>query len=350
MNNKIKSSDIERWVSRHFEYKKRRQGTQIIICNPFDGDSGWHFNISLQPVKSKKSDKVGYWVHDWRPDKRQWDGSFVKFVSRYKNVSYFEALKEVTGSKFTAQSVLQDLRSQNNKIDEEDQEIEQVIAMPEGSKPIGGGDSKMHKMAINYLNKRTITMDVAKANYIHYNGPSIVFPYIEYGEVVYWQSRSILSKEFLFPEADKSDFIYGFDNVEPNEVIFITESIFDALTVGDNCVATGGADIVGKQFRKIKATNPKTVVLVPDNDSAGISSLRLNKNRIEGHLGNIKMAYCLPPRSDNPELKDWNSWDQEMGRGWSRKYIEKNSKLLSLKDLIRPYVGSVQTSNTVDKI
>ena len=82
---KLTSDQIENWVARHFEYKRRKGGDELLICNPFvPGDNKYKFNISTVAKESKRTKHSNYWVHDWRPSAQQYNGSFLKFVQRYK--------------------------------------------------------------------------------------------------------------------------------------------------------------------------------------------------------------------------------------------------------------------------
>ena len=168
----------------------------------------------------------------------------------------------------------------------------------------------------------------------------VIFPYIEYDEVVYWQGRSSssFSKEFLFPNQSQSDlgkshFIYGFDNAEVGCPLIITEAIFCALTLGPGGVASGGADLMPNQLRKIKMLNPSYIVLAPDNDKAGKASLYNNWKLLSPYY---KTYYILPP----DPYKDWNDHvklanDKEKKLKELRQFVVKEKKLLTLKDVIK---------------
>ena len=338
---KIKPAQIKSWVSKHFEYKSASNGRQVRICSP-DDDAGWHLWINLELAKSKRNGKVDYWVHDFRPNHRQWDGSFVRFVQQYKKISYFGALKEICGNKNNAIEILREAKSDNGQSAESDAQEpeEKLVKLPQNSKLASDGKGKAHQIALNYLKQRLVSVESIKIHQIHYTSSSLIFPYIEYGMVVYWQQRSIINKQFLFPDAKetksaKTDFLYGFDDVEPGQAVFVCESIFDCLSLGANTVALGGAVIAGRQLRKLRALNPSAIILVPDNDRAGISSLAYNHERLTSVFGDIR--YCLPPKG-KLDLKDWNEYDQAYGAGWSRQYISENMETLNMLSKLRPTV------------
>jgi DNA primase len=153
---------------------------------------------------------------------------------------------------------------------------------------------------------------------------------MEYDEVVYWQSRELLDKMFMFPDLEttglaKTDYLYNFDEVlQPCECLVVVESIFNCLSIGEDCVATGGAKIPdrAKQIIKLKLLDPKVIVLAPDNDEAGLTSLRDNYYILKDHF---RLAYCLPPKG-----LDWNDLDVKNGHGTARRYIEGYTKQLDL--------------------
>jgi hypothetical protein len=49
---------IEAFVAHYFDFKARKNGRELVICNPFDGDADFHFNVS----------KAKGVCHDWHGD------------------------------------------------------------------------------------------------------------------------------------------------------------------------------------------------------------------------------------------------------------------------------------------
>lgn len=327
---------IETWIAKNFTYKKAGNGRQLRINNPFTVDDNYHLWISLEITPLKKGPYKGkkdYWVNDFRPG--MFHGSFVNFVKKYRNISYNKAVSEITGK--TGGELKSFLKYQYNKSKEvkvEEEEVEEFINLPEGSSPFS--DNKTHRLkqiALNYLNQRMINDELVEKYDLHYTLSTIVFPYYEYGVLVYWQQREILNKKFLFPDSEKTglsktDYVFGFDFVEPHSILIVVESIFNSMSVGDGCIASGGAVIAGKQKQKIIALRPKTIILSPDNDKAGIASLIKNYYELKGIT---IITYCLPPKG----IKDWNEYEQKFGRGSSRIYIDSNYKILGLSEIIR---------------
>lgn len=334
---KLTSNQIEAWVARFFEYKRRKGGEELLICNPFvPGDNSFKFNISTTLKTSKRSKCENYWVHDWRPSAQQYNSSFLKFVQRFKGCSFKEAVKDVCGSTVNLRALLDSQKPQQEKEDK----IIQHLELPENAIPINDQKwPKFQELAIRYLESRGIRYNDAISFRVHYTPTKIIFPYLEYDEIVYWQGRSFSPaiKEFEFPDqrisgVGKSEFIYGFDNAEPGQPVYITEAIFDALTIGPGGLASGGATIVESQKRKIRALGPSYVVLAPDNDKEGLASIYKNWKLLSPYH---TMYYVLPPHT-----KDWNDWvkssqDKQKTLIEIREYITNNIIKLTLANAIK---------------
>jgi DNA primase len=334
---KITPNQIETWVARHFEYKRRKGGDELLICNPFvPGDNKYKFNISTVAKKSRRSDHSNYWVHDWRPSAQQYNGSFLKFVQRYKGYTFKEAVKDVCGEGV-------DLRSILDRTKWKPREEETLIRMelPDNAAPITEDRwPRFRQMAINYLASRGIQYADAVSFRLHYTPTMIIFPYQEYDDIVYWQGRTFshFDKTFLFPDQrktgiGKSEFVYGFDNAESGHPIYVVEAIFCALTIGPGGIATGGARLVESQRRKIRALGPSIVVLAPDNDEEGLASIHANWKILSPYYD---VYYVLPPEG----CKDWNDFikkadDKEEALKTLRAYIADNMKKLTLRDAVR---------------
>ena len=347
MRYKITPDHIEQWVARHFpNYKKRGKGHQIKINNPFDGDTGYHFWISLEETSSKKNSEKNYYVHDWRY--ATYNMVFTTFVKRYLKVTYFEAIRDIIGGNASSLRSLLRRTRDTQQDDVIENEIDENIKLPPLSKLIDNSDDKIKKMALQYLSGRMISEQQAIDNSLYYTPSTIVFPYIEYGIMAYWQERSFLEKRFNFPDErttglSKTDFLFNFDNVEqPGGCVVIVESIINCINVGEGCVASGGASMSSssKQIKKLKALEPRMIVLAPDFDKAGIFSVLDNFSILRKEI-NCQYAYCLPPKSG----VDWNDMEKSGGFETARKYILSNSRPLDLRSaiLLRERVRVINT-------
>lgn len=314
-----KPQQIRAWVISNFpNHKERKNGSEIIINNPFDGDTKKKFNIST---------KNGGLVHDWRPGHQQWDGSFLKFVCQYRGISFKEAVTEVCGADISYVQISK----------QEQSSVVQNVQLPSGAVLIVENKyPKTYQLAIDYLSQRGIALERASELGIHYTSTSLVFPYYEYGELVYWQSRNLFEKRFEFPSVEcgvvKSDFIYGFDNVETNSIVCITEAIFDAIVLKDVGIAIGGDNLSLRQVSKIRSLKPSRLIITPDNDDSGRGLLATAYRSLSPYFA---VYYCLPP----DPFKDWNEMGQREGWSVPLKYIENTYRKLTVSSLVKFRMG-----------
>lgn len=319
-------SQIESWLLHHgIEYKDK--GNQFRVCNP-DGDTKYCMSISKDKAL----------VHDFRPNHQQYDGTFISFVSSYKSISIREAITEICGDKPYTKQIKEE--------DQEEYDIEHDIELPSGSKPFRDVvDSKLYRLNLGYLiNERGLDKDVIMKANIHYLGTEIIVPYYQFGILVFYQSRRQMDKVFNFPKSSErkaGDFLYGFDNVEPSSEVIVVESIFNALSMRENSVATGGASLKDGQLRLLKALNPHTITLAADNDEAGRESVCKNYNLIRKQAKEDlfkDIYFCLPPFSKNEnDQMDWNDMKQ-VGID-PKKYIYNNRIKMSMQILFNKISG-----------
>jgi hypothetical protein len=335
----IPPDKISAWVYNNFpECKPRKGGDELRINNPFDGDEGFHFNISVLK---------GY-AHDWRGDST-WAGinpstgklnhrTFLRFVQEYLthkrgNCSFSQAVQDVLGSSSGARALFKWHRTRLMPELKENA----ALALPEGTAEFGESQPKLVAGLISWLASRGVDNRKINKYKIRYSGLNVVWPFFEYDEIVYWQSRSRLNKIFRFPPESigvtKGQFFYGFDQVEPASFLIVVESIFNCLTLEDQCVASGGASLTETQAKKIRLIGPKDgIILAPDNDKAGISSIFHNSLLLQPL--NYKIYYALPPIVKLPDGKmsnDWNDLVKVASLSEIRQTFEKSVKPLNIQ-------------------
>lgn len=345
MKIKFTAQQIEAWVSRNFKYKSRSGGRQLVICSPFDHDDDYHLWISTVPAMPKPKQgikrRMDYWVHDFRPG--HYSGSLVSFVRKYHKISYYQAIAELTnGDPKSIKESLRRLRAgKKDAVEVEEAPVEEQIALPPGSKSFEDKDSKIRQIMMGYLRRRGVSEEEAVRLGLCYSPITIVFPYYEFGTLVYWQERDIMQKRFNFPDEKvtgllKTDYLYNFDNVEfSGDYVAVVESMFNCISIGDNCVASGGAVLAGRQIQKLLALGTDAIVLAPDLDDAGIKSLRSNYFELQ-RVGVRRLAYCLPPQSllEYSE-KDWNDYEIRFGPGSAKQFVESHTFELNPNTLTR---------------
>jgi len=325
-------------VKTHFpDYKERRNGEELIINNPFDNDTGYHFNIN----------NIKGVCHDWRsnnwatinPRTGHHSTTFLNFVRLYRKCSWQQALKEVMGAHTYA--IIK-------RKSEPEERIEQ-ISLPNGSMSIiGSSESLMSKVVTNWLKSRGVTVKQIAEYNIHHLASDVVWPYYEYNVLVYWQTRSILSKRFTFPAKNVADknYFYGFDSVELASYVIITEAIFGVLTLGSQTLASGGALMSEKLVHKLKLLDPiDGIILAPDNDKAGIASLASNSLLLQ-HM-KYKVYYSLPPKikigvdekGKDRFTKDWNDLIKMMDKKEILDHLQKGIRPCNKFELVKLMIG-----------
>ena len=139
---------VTKWLTKNgIDFK---EGKNSIRLNSPDGDDKQCMSISND----------GAFVKDWRINHDQYNGSFVKFVSKYKNITSQEAITEIADGdsiNFVTSNVEPSVEV----------EKESIIKMPEGSISLRNDKGKAYEILINYLTKiRFLSMDIIKKSNI----------------------------------------------------------------------------------------------------------------------------------------------------------------------------------------
>lgn len=347
----IPASLIENWVKRNFEYKTRKNEQEYLICCPFDSDNEFKFNIN--PEKGT--------CHYWRGD--EWAGpinpktgkrncSFVKFVRLYKKCSYHEAIKDICNGE-DANKYLH----YSQRVSEEQNIREVEVQLPSGALLISESVSPIAESLVKWLCSRGYTKQAIKDAELYHIGNTVYWPYFEFDSLVYWQSRSKLNKRFNFPPTnildsegktiaktagEKTEFLYGFDECEYSSYVAITEAIFDQVTIGEQCLASGGAILDDRQIQKLKILGPKEgVILAADNDVAGLKSIISNSTKLLRH--GLKPYYSLPieefyvKNGESIKIKDFNEMFTalKMSLKEIRDFFSNNIKPVNQMNIIK---------------
>ncbi len=349
---RIPPAKIIAWIERNFEFKTRKGGAEYQICDPFDYDTRFRFNIN--PEQGVCNSWHGNeWAGPINPETGKRNCSFLKFVRVYKKCSFKEALQDVLGA---TGDVSEYLRPENRG---EAPEVKKkvAVALPGGTALLAPDDRKQARTLKKWLRSRGYTDESIEKHELYSLGLDVYWPYFEFDVLVYWQSRSRINKRFMFPdihvydetgniigetEGSKSEFLYGFDEVEMAKYIIITEAIFDQHTIGEQALATGGAIITDQQIKKIKILGPrKGVILAPDNDVAGLKSLLVNAKTLE--RAGFKVFYSLPPAIEYEKdgerfrTKDFNELFTEIGMILPeiRAEFDRNIRPLTVQETVK---------------
>ncbi len=307
--------------------KPRKGGDELCICNPFDADTSFKFNIN--PEKGTCHCWTGdEWAGPVNPTTGKRNCSFINFVKQFRKFSYAEAVREVLG---TQEDIRAYLRPENRHSTADVKKV--AVALPGGTERIADNlTDPQARVVATWLQQRGYSVEDIGRFDLHYLGVSCYWPYYEFDTLVYWQSRNRFKKLYRFPDLEvydksgkvegktdggKGDFLYGFDDCENASYLIITESIFGQYTLGEQTLASGGAALTETQVSKVRIIGPrKGVILSPDNDPAGIKSIIANYKLMsgEGH----KVFYSIPPKlpfKKGDELHQ--GLERDIGGGWA---------------------------------
>ena len=349
---KIPPFNVEKWIKKNFsDFKIRKNGQEFVVANPFYGNDNKLFNINLNG---------SCW--DWRSN--EWAGppnpktgkrpcNIVRLIQLIRGCSYKDAVKELLdGSPYVYETV----ESVDNSVETP---IEYTkIQIPIGYEQLVDSVDFFSDRVLRYLLKRGYSSAQILKENIHYLGANVLWLYTEFGELVYMQSRNVTSKQFWFPpneikdssgniisklEVTKEDVLYGFDDVPKSNYVIITESIFNKVSLGDHCVASGGAAMNDGQVKRLKFLNPVFgVILAPDNDKAGVESIIANGDLL---LSNgFKVFWSIPPRiqiGPDEYIKDWNELHTELGFNHDKTIETMNKTLVPYNDITKIKIRSV---------
>jgi len=156
----------------------------------------------------------------------------------------------------------------------------------------------MRDQAYNYLKTRNIPDEnIEKLGYIFepssYFNKTIFFPFFENNTLRYFTCRDWTGKRITITDDGKkkqvrylnpkgisaNKFLFNYDEIKEGEEVFLFEGLMDALSLKDQVgTAYIKATVSNSQASKIWEKLPSKIILVPDNDKAGIDNIKRNYN------------------------------------------------------------------------
>lgn len=191
---RIPAAKVVAWVEQNFDFKTRKEGTELLICNPFNGDTSFKMNIN--PEKLAVHCWTGNeWAGKVNPETGKRNCSFINFVKLFKKCSYPEAIRAVLGA---AEDIKAFLRPEaRHSTAKGEKKI--AMALPEGTEQLINATDKQSRILIPWLRSRGYSLADIEKNDLHYLGMEVFWPYYEFDILVMYQSRSRLNKRFNFP-------------------------------------------------------------------------------------------------------------------------------------------------------
>jgi hypothetical protein len=252
-----------------------------------------------------------------------------------KGISFRQAVREVCGYDLDPRQMFMRRKKQLEGIEEVADEDETTL--PEGAVSLDV-EKPYKNIIMAYLNRRKINEDLARSFNLHYTLSTVVFPYYEFEVLVYWQSRDISSKIYMFPPPmegiSKSQVLYGFDHIETDSDIYIVEGNMEVLTLGDDTAGIGGSLISEEQVKKMRLLSPKRIVWAMDNDQEGLVGIRKGYKIVKRLMPDIPQSYVVPPKEHNgKKIKDWNDMAIAGCVEDARRYSRANIKPVSMSSI-----------------
>lgn len=272
-------------------------------------------------------DRGVYWCHHCEAK-----GTLVSFISDYTKIPWAEALKIYREYESYEKPLPASLEEEvyQRLIKAPEVEIKKYIfPLPEEFTLIENATGKAGKRAVQYIQSRGVSLDMAERYYLGYcesgdYANRIILPDFENGELIYWQARTWeptpknpairkLFKKVLNPSLTreqvengvkaigKSEVISNIDFVLENGMCVLCEGRFDALTLRDIGACLHGKVMSDTQYVKLVRNKDKihTIAVMMDGD-AFANTLRIAK-RLYKHFDNV-LVCKLPKDKDPSEL------------------------------------------------
>jgi len=150
-----------------------------------------------------------------------------------------------------------------------------------------------HKKYIDYLFDRKISKFKIENTklFIDKKEERIIFPVYENNKLLFWTGRSINKNSTMPWKHKKSNTwphpIWNLENVESGSTVVIFEAIFDAIMVHNGIAILGASNIQQEQIDKIIEKNLSKIVIIMDNDAAGIKTKLKLAELLSKHHPNI---------------------------------------------------------------
>jgi len=153
------------------------------------------------------------------------------------------------------------------------------VVLPEGYKNLRVGNSMLAKLARKYIEKRKFNPEEKAFQGWGYGTTGkyhgyIIIPFYIGGKLIYFNARKFIGNgpKYQNPSIDdfgigKSLLIYNVDALAIYDQIYLMEGVFNAGTIGDNAIATGGKKISSYQISMFLKSQATEFILLLDPDA-----------------------------------------------------------------------------------
>lgn len=153
------------------------------------------------------------------------------------------------------------------------------IVLPEGYKNLSLGDSALGKLARKYIKNRGFDIDEVSLKGWGYCNTGkyfgyIILPFYVDGKLVYFNARKFTGSgpKYNNPDTEetgigKSLIIYNYNALYAYKEVYLAEGLFNAETMGDQGIATGGKKVSQHQLSSILGSPVERITLLLDPDA-----------------------------------------------------------------------------------
>ena len=147
----------------------------------------------------------------------------------------------------------------------------------------------------------------------------LIIPYFRQGEIIYWQAREMdsnNSERYLNPAISRNNILFNFDELNryTKDPLFITEGVFDSISIGQNAVGLAGSTLSPFKVEMLKRVRGREIIFVIDKDKNGKA------------LGESAVKEGWTISFIEGELEDTNDALQKMGKIWMLNNLLQNRK------------------------
>jgi DNA primase len=244
------------------------------------------------------------------------------------NISYNEAKNFLDDKIFNSDNIKKCIKKEHNIIKEKNINTKLDINLKKETysiddKPLSSVGKKFIIKLKNFIKERKITEKCFIAHDGKYKS-RIIIPVINNNNLEYFQGRALynsIEPKYLNPSVEKTSIIYHKNVINYNKDIFITEGLLDAMSVGNQCTCTLGADLSDKKLNILLPMTKKSIIYCADNDNPGMNTIKkiLKKSKYK----KILKFFFMPEKFSH--IKDMNKLIQEYNIKNIENFIIENS-------------------------
>jgi len=248
--------------------------------------------------------------------------------SKLYDISYKEAKKFLDDKSFNPDNIKESIKKPHFNNEEKNINTQLDIDIKKETYDINDDPSTMvGKRFINKLKDFITRRKIKEKCFVAHDGrykSRIIIPVINDNNLEYFQGRTLydsIDPKYLNPYVEKTSIIYHKNVINDNKDIFITEGLIDAMSVGNQCTSTLGADLSDDKLDILLNMTKKSIIYCADNDNAGFQSIKsiLKKSKYKKLL----RFFFMPERYSH--IKDMNKLIQEYDISDIENFIIENS-------------------------